>query len=145
MAQYTNSFGTVFVVFLVMFFFMIMYASFQHGVEGFVSPQGIPGNNKRPAQNDFYNSGDINVYQGFSIPPKYTPTKADFSDPSAPSVDGTADGPRSMFMFSLNKSSPECCRDSPYSTSGGCVCLSDNQYKLLSTRGSNHTVNGCKL
>lgn len=53
---------------------------------------------------------------------------------NAPSVNCNNKGPRSMFMFSHNKYSPKCCGDSPYSTSGGCVCLTKEQKQCLSHR-----------
>jgi hypothetical protein len=53
---------------------------------------------------------------------------------NAPSVNCTGEGPRSMFMLSHNKYSPKCCGDSPYSTSGGCVCLTKEQKQCLSHR-----------
>jgi hypothetical protein len=59
----------------------------------------------------------------------------EFEDSSMkPSVDGTPNGPKSLFLFAYNKVSPECCigeRSSGYSTSGGCVCVTDKQRKHL--------------
>ena len=56
-------------------------------------------------------------------------------DTSKPSVDGTPNGPKSMFLFAFNKASPECCvngKGNGYSSSSGCICLSDNQKKYFS-------------
>ena len=54
-----------------------------------------------------------------------------------PSVDGTDSAPKSAAMFKFNKSAPECC-PSPYSTSSGCVCLTDKQKDYISAnRGDN--------
>ena len=44
-----------------------------------------------------------------------------------------------MLIFAKNKSKPECC-PSPYSTSTGCICMTQEQIKYLNTRGGNRTV-----
>ena len=55
-----------------------------------------------------------------------------------PSVDRCKGSPKSAAMFKFNKSSPECC-PSPYSTSSGCVCLTDKQKNYISSnRGNNN-------
>ena len=41
----------------------------------------------------------------------------------------------SMFMFAYNKYSPACC-PSRYSTSRGCVCMTEDQKKMLDKRGN---------
>ena len=54
-----------------------------------------------------------------------------------PSVDGCATSPKSAAMFKFNRSSPECC-PSTYSTSSGCLCLTDKQKNYISyNRGHN--------
>ena len=52
-----------------------------------------------------------------------------------PSVDGTKDGPKSMFMFTYNQCHPDCC-PSTYSCDHGCVCTNKNQVDYLNKRGS---------
>ena len=42
--------------------------------------------------------------------------------------------PGSMFMFAYNKYSPSCC-PSTYSTSSGCICMTDAQKKAIYNRG----------
>lgn len=54
----------------------------------------------------------------------------------APNVDGTPSSGRSLGIFKFNKSSPECC-PSPYSTSTGCVCLTNEQRNMISGRKGN--------
>jgi hypothetical protein len=44
------------------------------------------------------------------------------------------DGQRQMFLFAKNKCSPECC-PSTYTCSGGCVCTTEEQRKLIDKRG----------
>lgn len=45
----------------------------------------------------------------------------------------------SMALFQNNRASADCC-PSAYSTSTGCICITDEQIKLLSTRGGNRTT-----
>lgn len=58
-----------------------------------------------------------------------------------PSVDGKDDSAKHMFMMAYNRSSPECC-PSTYSSSRGCVCMSDAQRNFINRRGSNKNMNG---
>jgi hypothetical protein len=51
-----------------------------------------------------------------------------------PTVDGTPNTPRDMFMFAHNQSHPECC-PSTYSTSTGCICTTPEQRRWLFMRG----------
>ena len=55
-----------------------------------------------------------------------------------PTVDGSKDGPRSMFMFTYNQCHPDCC-PSTYSCSNGCVCTNEKQRELLNKRGMNRS------
>ena len=54
-----------------------------------------------------------------------------------PTVDGVPNSQKSLFMFAYNKCKPECCVDSAYSCSGGCVCLTEDQKKHMGSRGGN--------
>jgi hypothetical protein len=79
-------------------------------------------NNTRPLYNKYDKIG-IN-YPASSITAKYQ--GPDITD-NAPSVNcDLNDQRKSLFPFSYNKCSPSCC-PSPYSCSGGCVCLSSKQ------------------
>jgi hypothetical protein len=63
------------------------------------------------------------------------------SDPGSskfPSVDGKNDSPRHLFMLAHNQSKPECC-PSTFSSSLGCVCMSQAQRDMINQRGSNKT------
>jgi hypothetical protein len=55
---------------------------------------------------------------------------------------GPADNPE-MFLFANNKASPDCC-PSPYSTSRGCVCITENQINEVSQRGTNNSYRKCE-
>lgn len=52
-----------------------------------------------------------------------------------PTVDGKTDSPKHMFMFAYNRSSPACC-PSTFSSSRGCVCMSEAQRRFINQRGS---------
>lgn len=56
------------------------------------------------------------------------------------SVPQPAHEPSSMLLFENNKSSPECCKASSYSSNGGCVCTTPEQLQFLNQRGGNRTV-----
>lgn len=58
-----------------------------------------------------------------------------------PPIDGKNNSAKHMFMFAYNRSSPECC-PSTYSSSRGCVCMSDAQRDYINKRGTNKTSNG---
>ena len=51
-----------------------------------------------------------------------------------PSVDGTKDGKKNMFMFAHNKCSPDCC-PSTYTCDRGCICTTKKQRDYLASRG----------
>lgn len=44
--------------------------------------------------------------------------------------------PEALNMFEFNTCNPECCLESAYSCNGGCVCVENSQYELISKRGS---------
>ena len=44
-----------------------------------------------------------------------------------------------MAMFSNNAKKASCCATSSYSTSTGCPCITNDQFKYLSGRGGNHS------
>jgi hypothetical protein len=91
---------------------------------------GAPG--RRGARLDeLIEPSDLRVIQGNTIPNDMGDVVAPIADEFAnhPSVDGSRDGPRSMFMMAYNKCSPSCCagQSSQYSCNGGCVCLTPEQ------------------
>jgi hypothetical protein len=84
--------------------------------------------------NTLMNPKDVVVYQGHGGPlndPIANENAYGYEhDPDKPLVPGAGpDGPRSLFPFAFNKCAPECCPESSYSCSGGCVCLTDQQKK----------------
>ena len=73
---------------------------------------------------------DVCVYQGHENPLRCQKTSG---LNIGPSVDGTNESPRSLFPFTFNKSSPDCC-PSTFSTSTGCVCTTQQQRDFISKR-----------
>lgn len=76
-------------------------------------------------------SKDLCVYQGHENPLKCKKTTG---LNMGPTIDGVSGSPKSMFMFSNNKSSPDCC-PSTFSTSTGCVCTTKAQRDFIKDRG----------
>jgi hypothetical protein len=74
------------------------------------------------------------VYQGYApIGAEALPAAWD-NKRDGVSVDGTNKYPPSLFVFAYNQSSPQCCfgpNASGYSTSRGCVCLTEQQKQYL--------------
>lgn len=85
--------------------------------------------------NELIPNKQLAVFQGVTannIP--LTPIEFE-EDEMKPSVDGSPNGPKSLFMFAYNKVSPDCClgeRSGGYSTNGGCVCITDKQKQYFS-------------
>lgn len=121
--------------------FMAMYA--------LTGPWSVP---RRPTTERFVEQDHallppdrIAVAQGIAVAPtaSLTPMRLDPSDPTIPSVDGTEGAPKSSFMFAYNRCSLDCCADSPYSCSGGCVCMTKSQRRYIASRGNNVHKDGC--
>lgn len=56
-------------------------------------------------------------------------------------VDGTNAAPKQAFMMAYNRSSPDCC-PSTFSSSRGCVCLTQEQSDFINRRGNQKNRNG---
>jgi hypothetical protein len=83
------------------------------------------------------------IVQGVNVPEiPISAVQAFDNDPSASTIDGDPNSPSQMFMFSNNKASLDCC-PSIYSTSKGCVCMTDQQINWLSQRGNNNRFSKC--
>ena len=85
---------------------------------------------KSPSNVELLDDKDLYILQGHTNPKD--PIISDVSAAYGPSVDGK-DGPKSLFMFKNNVSSPLCC-PSTYSTSNGCVCTTVDQRKYIASR-----------
>ena len=91
--------------------------------ERFSNPQSMHSLIRKP----------IYIPQGTSVPfePGKIPTQI---NTNGTSVTGLSTDPKSMFMFSYNKYGPQCC-PSTYSTSSGCVCMTEQQKNFINSRG----------
>lgn len=110
--------------------FVAIISFFTRTMEGY-SESDSKNNNL----NELIPKKKLAVYQGVTA--NNIPLKPiDFEeDEMKPSVDGSSNGPRSLFMFAYNKVSPDCClgeRSGGYSTNGGCVCITDKQKQYFS-------------
>jgi hypothetical protein len=80
-------------------------------------------------------NNQLSTYMGVQFPPEQT--KTDDDQLYGPSIDGDVKSPQKMMILSNNKVSLNCCGDSPFMTSNGCVCLSNKQKRFLYSRGNN--------
>ena len=78
----------------------------------------------------YYTDNIINMYTGADV-------RKDEDLEKFPTIDGDEKSPRKMSIFLNNKVDPECCTDSMYTTSSGCVCLTNDQKKNLYNRAGN--------
>lgn len=151
-----SSMGTYFVIFILLLFFLILYASFDpvgsfkllpastRESFGNCKPRSLDASTGSRTIGDYIlDPKKMQVYQGASGPLKYKPPRQDSTDEDKPSIDGGESSLRSLSMVSYNKCAPECCIDSPYSCDRGCVCLTDKQYDYLGGRGNNHKPIPC--
>ena len=86
--------------------------------------------------NKLISNENLVTYFGFQIPQQHVSSQDILKGPT---VDGQEGSPEKLTMFANNKTSLNCCGESPYMTSTGCVCLTDNQRKFIQSRGFNKT------
>ena len=79
----------------------------------------------------------LDTYLGSTLPLESTKTEGGLDGPS---IDGREKTPKKMSMFGNNQSSISCCDKSPYFTSTGCICITDEQEKFIGSRGGNHEL-----
>jgi hypothetical protein len=79
----------------------------------------------------------LDTYLGSTLPLESTKTEGGLDGPS---IDGSEKTPKKMSMFGNNQSSISCCDKSPYFTSTGCICITDEQEKFIGSRGGNHEL-----
>jgi len=85
--------------------------------------------------NEIITNEELNTYFGHHLPRATKKTSDDIL--SGPSVDGSEGSPTKLSIFANNKTSLNCCGDSPFSTTTGCVCLTEKQKKFIQNRGFN--------
>ena len=86
-------------------------------------------------KNEIITNDQLNTYFGHILPRKAKKTIDDSL--TGPSVDGSEDSPTKLSIFANNKTSLNCCGDSPFSTTTGCICLTEKQKKYIQNRGFN--------
>ena len=75
----------------------------------------------------------VSSYMGVQYPPEEMATEDDSLD--GPSIDGDDDSPHKLSMFANNMTSINCCGDSPYVSSSGCICMTKKQKNFIQNRG----------
>lgn len=153
MSKYFVNSALTFLLLLVLLFLVILYAtnSMRKNVESFVNPLVYNASDRigeydglvlKSGSKDYPflspSNAYTNTYQGFSAPLTNQLTNVMDVGNDAPHVDGKDTSPRDLFMFAHNQCKPECC-PSAFSCSGGCVCVTKNQKRLMSYRGNNST------
>ena len=89
---------------------------------------------KNPKKKVRFNlANNVTIHSPVGSPHQLT---EDLTSYNFPTVDGQENSPRHMFMFAKNQAHPECC-PSIYSTDRGCICTTEQQEKLLQSRGTN--------
>ena len=56
---------------------------------------------------------------------------------TGPTIDGDSNSPQKLSMFANNKTKFNCCGESPYTSSTGCLCLTEKQKDYIRSRGMN--------
>jgi hypothetical protein len=79
---------------------------------------------------------DVSIYSPVGDAIKLT---SDMTSANFPTVDGTPNTPKQLFMLAHNITSPSCC-PSAFSTDQGCVCLTKEQRDFINGRGANRTA-----
>jgi hypothetical protein len=79
-----------------------------------------------------------NVYEAFSNATSWK-MNGQYTIVSPYKTNDTTPDP-SMFIFSNNKITPECCKSADYSSSTGCVCTTPEQRNFINQRGGNRTI-----
>ncbi len=87
-------------------------------------------------ENDLVSNDNLVAYFGVQVPQEIV-TSQDVL--RGPTVDGSDDAPQKLSLFANNKTSINCCGESPFMTSTGCICLTENQRKFIRSRGLNRS------
>lgn len=75
----------------------------------------------------------INAFMGVQFPPEEMKSEDDVLD--GPAIDGDEDSPHKLSMFANNMTSLNCCGESPYVSSSGCICITPKQKEFIRNRG----------
>ena len=75
----------------------------------------------------------INAFMGVQFPPEEMKSEDDVLD--GPAIDGDEESPHKLSMFANNMTSLNCCGESPYVSSSGCICITPKQKEFIRNRG----------
>jgi len=90
---------------------------------------------QKASNNNLVTNEELDTYFGHHLPRQAKKTSDDIL--TGPSVDGSEGSPNKLSIFANNKTSLNCCGDSPFTTTTGCVCLTEKQKKYIQNRGFN--------
>lgn len=126
-----DCYGNYFIITVLIVAFMLLYLYMDYyPIENFFD--------------SFIPADKLSVSQGMAVPDENpSPIQVDDGDPTLMTVDGTDKAPKSLFMFTYNNKDIKCCKDSPYSTNGGCVCMTKEQNSFITSRGKNNRQSPC--
>jgi len=98
---------------------------------------GLCINTEYKSVNELISNEELMTYLGVQVP--LESRKSEDVD-TGTSVDGDESTKiKKKAMFSNNTVSLNCCDSSPFSSSNGCVCVTDKQKKFIRSRGYNKT------
>lgn len=97
---------------------------------------GLCVSSDKITENELVSNDKLVTYFGVQVPQEIV-TSQDVL--RGPTVDGSDDSPQKLSLFANNKASLNCCGESPFMTSMGCVCLTENQKKFIRSRGLNRS------
>ena len=101
-----------------------------------LEPEGGSKWRHPPSNLELYKPSTLYTPQGTPLPLKNQAKITTLPlESNAPTVDGTLNAPKNMFMFAYNQCRPECC-PSTYSCDHGCVCTTEQQRHFINSRGT---------
>lgn len=95
---------------------------------------GLCVSSDKMMENELVSNDELVTYFGVQVPQEIV-TSQDVL--RGPTVDGSDDAPQKLSLFANNKTSLNCCGESPFMTSMGCICLTENQRNFIRSRGLN--------
>ena len=95
---------------------------------------GLCVSSDKLTEEDYFTNEELVTYFGVHGPIQVLSSQDVLTGPT---IDGEKDSPQKLSMFANNKTSFNCCGESPYTTSTGCLCLTNKQRSYLLSRGSN--------
>ncbi len=87
-------------------------------------------------EEDYFTNDELLTYLGVHGPMEIHSSQDVLTGPT---IDGEKDSPQKLTTFANNKTKFNCCGESPYTTSTGCLCLTEKQRDYIRSRGNNKT------